>query len=88
MGQQGVQKGGKEGGLDVVYSFPHRVRDVVRARSGGVRRLGEGPGYLFRSEGGIVLITHKAEERGRWGFGGEEMAKERLCYLGRVGGPW
>jgi len=75
VGQQGVQKGRKEGGLDAMYSFPHRVRDVVRARGGRVRRFGEGPGYLFRSEGGIVLITHEAEEWGRWGFGGEEMAK-------------
>jgi len=70
-----------------VYRLPHRVRDVVRARGGGVRGRGESSGYLFGGEGGIVLIKREAEERGWWGFGGEEMVKERLRYLGRVGGP-
>jgi len=71
-----------------VYRLPHRVRDVVRSRSGGVRGLGEGPGYFFKGEGSIVLITREAEEVGRWGFGGEEVVKECFRYLGRVGGPW
>jgi len=35
------------GGLDVVYGLPHGVRDVVGARGGGVRGLGEGAGYLL-----------------------------------------
>jgi len=88
VGQQGVQEGRKKGGLDPVYRLPHRVRDVVRSRSGGVRGFREGPGYFFRGEGGIVLVTGEAEEGGRWGFGGEEVVKECLRYLGRVGGPW
>jgi len=41
-----------------VYRLPHRVRDVVGARGGGVRGFGKGPGYLFGGEGGIVLIVH------------------------------
>jgi len=44
VGQQGGQEGRKEGGLEVVYRLPHRVQDVVRARGGGVRGFGEGPG--------------------------------------------
>jgi len=48
-----------------VYQLPHRVRDVVRARGGGVRRFGEGRGELFRGEGGIVLMACKVEEWGR-----------------------
>jgi len=59
-----------------VYQLPHRVRDVVGARGGGVRGFREGPGYLFGGEGGIVFIAREAEERGRWGFGGEEVVKE------------
>jgi len=71
-----------------VYRLPHRVWEVVGARGGGVRGFREGPGYLFRGEWGIVLITREAEEGGRWGFGGEEVVKECLRYLGLVGGPW
>jgi len=47
MGQQGVQEGREKGRLETVYRFPQRVRDMVRARGGGVRGFGEGPGYLF-----------------------------------------
>jgi len=36
VGQQRAQEGRKKGGLDAVYRLPHRVRDVVRSRSGGV----------------------------------------------------
>ena len=53
-----------------MYRLPHRVRDVVLSRSGGVRGFREGPGYSFRGDGGIVLVTREAEEGGRWGFGG------------------
>jgi len=42
--------------------LPHRVRDVVGARGGGVRGLEEGPGYLFGGEGSVVLIACEAEE--------------------------
>ena len=75
VGQQGVQEGSKKGGLDAVYRLPHRVRDVVRSRSGGVQGFTEGPGYFFRGEGGIVLVTREAEEGGRWGFRGEEWSR-------------
>jgi len=75
MGKVGVQEGRKKGGFDAVYRLPHRIWDVVSARCGGVGGLGEGPGYLFRGEGGIVLIVLEAEERGRWGFGGEEVVR-------------
>jgi len=71
-----------------VHRLPHRVRDVVGARGGGVQGFGEGPGYLFGGEGGIVLITREAEEWGRWGFGREEIVKEHFCHLGWIGGPW
>ena len=71
-----------------MYRFLHRVWDVVGARGGGIRGLGEGPGYLLGGERGIVLVAHEAEERGRRGFGGAKVVKERLCYLGRVRGPW
>ena len=71
-----------------MYRLPHRVRDVIGARGGGVRAFGEGPGNLFRGEGGIVLIAREAEERGRWGLGGEEVVKERFRHLSRIGGPW
>ena len=87
MGKQGVQEGRKKGGLDAVYRFPHRVRDVIGARGRGVRGFREGPGYLFGGEGGIVLILHEAEEHGRWGFGGKKVVKKCFRYLGRVGGP-
>ena len=87
MGKEGVQEGRKKGGLEAVYRLPHRVRNVVRARGGGVRGFGDGPGYLFGGEGGIVLITSEVEERERWGFGGEEVVKERFCYFSRIGGP-
>ena len=60
---------------------------MVEARGGGVRGLGEGPGYLFGDQRGIVLITHEAEEWGRWGLGGEEVVKEGLSYLGRREAP-
>jgi len=56
-----------------VYRLPHRVRDVVGARGGGVRGFGEGSGYLFGGEGGVVLVAHEAQERGRWGFGGKKV---------------
>jgi len=36
VGQQAVQEGRKKGGLDAVYRFPHRVRDVIWARGGAV----------------------------------------------------
>jgi len=77
-----------KGGLHAVYRLPHRVLDVVGAKGGGVRGFGEGPGYLFEGEGGIVLIPGEAEERGRWGYGGNKVLKKRFRYLGRVGGPW
>jgi len=41
--QQGVQEGRKECGLESVHRLPHRVRDVVGARGGGVRGFAEGP---------------------------------------------
>ena len=56
-----------------MYRLPHRVRDVVGARGGGVRGFGEGSGYLFGGEGGVVLVAHEAQERGRWGFGGKKV---------------
>jgi len=87
VGQQGVQEGRKKGGLDAVYRLPHRIRDVVWARGGGVRGFRESPGYFFGGQGGIVLVRGEAEEGGRWGFGGEEVVKECFRYLGRVGGP-
>ena len=87
MGQQRAQEGRKKGGLDVVYRLPHRVRDVVRSRSGGVRGFGEGPGYFLTGKRGVVFVTREAEEGGRWGFGGEEVVEECFRYLGRVGGP-
>ena len=70
-----------------MYALPNRVRDVVGARGGGIRGFGEGPGYFFGDEGGIVLIGPEAEEQGRQGFRGEKVVKERLCYLGQVRGP-
>ena len=88
VGQQGVQEGRKKGGLDAVHRLPHRVRDVVWSRGGGVRGFREGPGYFFGGGGGIVLVTREAEEGGRWGFGGEEVVKECFRNLGRIGGPW
>jgi len=48
VGQQGVQEGRKNEGLDPVYRLPHRVWDVVGTRGGGVRGLGKGPGDFFR----------------------------------------
>ena len=67
--------------------FPHRVGDMIGARGGGVGGLGEGPGYFFGGEGGVVLMARKAEERSRWGFGGKKVVKKRFRHLGRVGGP-
>jgi len=71
-----------------VQRLPHRVRDVVGARGGGVREFGEGPGYLFGGERGVVLVTREAEEWRSWGFGGKEVVKERFRYFSRIGGPW
>jgi len=88
VGLQGVQEGRKEGGLDAVYRLPHRVRDVIGARGGCVRGFGEGPGYPFGGEGGIVLIVREVEKWGRRVLGGKKVVEERLCYLGRIGGPW
>jgi len=88
MGQQGVQEGGEKGGLEAVHGLPDRVRNVVGTRGGGIRGLEKGTRYLLRGEEGIVLMAYEAEARGRWGFGGEEVVKKRLCYLGRVRGPW
>jgi len=88
VGQQEVLEGRKKGRLDAVYKLRHRVWDVVRSRSGGVRGCREAPGYFFRGKGGIVLILREAEEGGRWGFGGEEVVKECFRNLGRVRGPW
>ena len=68
--------------------LPHRVRDVVGARGDGVRGCGEGAGYYFGGEGGILLIMGEAEEGRRWGFGGKNVLKKRFRYLSRVGGPW
>ena len=42
VGQQGVQEGGKKGGLDVVYRLPHRVRDVVWTRGERCLRIYRG----------------------------------------------
>ena len=88
MGKQRVQEGGEKGWLDAVYILPHRVGDVIRARGRGVREFREGPGYLFGGEGSIVLIVHEAEERGRRGFGRENVVKKRFRHLGRIGGLW
>ena len=71
-----------------MYRLPYRVRDVVGARGAGARGFGEGLGYLFEGERGIVLIVREAEERGRWGFGGKKVVKKRFRYLGQVRGPW
>ena len=71
-----------------MHRLPHRVRDVVGVRGGGVREFGEGSGYLLGDEGGIVLIVRQAEEWRSWGLGGEKVVKERLCYFGGIGGPW
>jgi len=70
-----------------VYRLPHRVQDVVGARGGGVRGFEEGTGYLVGGEGGIVLITREAEERGRWGLGGEDVVKEHYRYFSRIRRP-
>jgi len=88
MGQQGIQEGREKGGLEAVDRLPHRVWDVVGARGGCVRGFGEGPGYLFGGEGGIVLIVREAQEGGRWGFGRKKVVNKRFRHLGRVGGPW
>ena len=61
---------------------------MVVARGGDIRGFGEGPGYLFGGEGGIVLMACEAEKRGGRGLGWEEMVKEHLCYLAWVRGPW
>jgi len=61
--------------LDPVYRFPHRIRDMVGARGRGVGGFGEGRGYLFGGEGGIVLIVLEEEKRGRFGFGGKKWWK-------------
>jgi len=60
---------------------------VIGARGEGVGGLGEGPGYLFGGEGGVVLMAREAEERGRWGFGGKNVVKKRFRYISRVRGP-
>jgi len=73
VGQQGVEEGRKKGGLDSVHRLPHRVRDVVGTRGGGVRGLRKGPGDLFRGQGSVILIAREAEERGRRGFGGKKV---------------
>jgi len=65
VGQLGVQEGREKGGIDAVYRLPHRIGDVIRSRGEGVRGFGEGPGYFFRGEGGIVLVTREAEKGGR-----------------------
>jgi len=82
-----VQEGGEKGGLEAVHRLPHRGWHVVRARGGGVRGLGKGPGYLLGGKGGIVLVAFEAERWVGWGLGREEVVKERLCYLGLVRGP-
>ena len=71
-----------------MHRLPHRVWDVVQARSGGVRGLGKGPGYLLGGKGGIVFVAFEAERWGGWGLGREEMVKQCFCYLGWVSGPW
>jgi len=71
-----------------VHRLPHRVRDVVWARGGGVRGFGEGPGYLLGGEECVVFIAGEAEKRGGRGFGWKEVVKKHFRYLGRVGGPW
>ena len=88
VGQQGVEEGGKNGGLDAVYRPPHRVWDLVGARGRGVRAFRERPGYLFGGEGGIVLVPRKAEEEGRRVLGRKEVVNKCFHYLGRVGGAW
>ena len=88
MGQQGVQEGGEKERFDPMYRLPHRVRDMVGARGGGVRGFGEGPGYLFGGEGGVVLMACDVEGWGRWGFGGEKVVKKCCRYLGRIRGAW
>ena len=88
MGQQGVQEEGEEGGLEAVHGFSDQVRNVVGTGGGGIGGLGKGPGYFLRGKGSIVFVSYEAEEQGRWGFVGEEVVKERLCYLGLIRGPW
>jgi len=70
-----------------VHRLPHRVRDVVGTRGGGVPGFGEGPRYLFGAAGGKVLVACEKEERGRWGFARKEVVKGHLCYLAWVRGP-
>ena len=55
-----------------MHRLPNSVRDVVRTRGRGVRQLGEGPRYLFKGEGGIVLVVREAEERGGGDLGGKK----------------
>jgi len=57
---------------------------MVGTRGRGVPGFGEGPGYLFGGERGIVLVACEVEERGRWAFGGKKSGEgasplPRLC---------
>ena len=61
---------------------------MVGTGGGGIWELGKGPEYFLRAEGGIVLVSHEAEEQRRWGFGREKMVKGRLCHIGWVKCPW
>ena len=71
-----------------MYRLPHRVRDVVGARGGGIRGFGEGPGHLFGGKWGIVLMAREAEKWRRWGCGGKKVVKKRLHNFGWVRGHW
>ena len=65
--------GGEKGGVEAVHRLPNRVGDVVGTPGGGVRGFGEGPRYLFRGEGSIVLVACEVEERGvGGGLGGKK----------------
>ena len=70
-----------------MHRLPHRVRDVVGTRDGGVGGFGEGPRYLLGGEGAIVLVAFETEEQGGGKLGREEIVKKRLCYLAWVRGP-
>ena len=71
VGQQGVQEGGKEGGLEAVHRLPNRVRNVVGAGGGGIQGFGKSPGYFFTDKGSIVFVAYEVEEWGRGVLGGK-----------------
>jgi len=60
---------------------------VVGARGGGVRGFGEGPGYLFGGEGGIVLIVREAEVREAGGLEGKKWCRSLSATTARSAAP-